>query len=171
MKKILYATLMALLITVMITSPVFASYTVSPKILAGQGIGGTYVGVVKITGNADGSITFQFMLKGGAGFCITDAAIHTGLSLADFPQNPGGAIPGQFDYQYDFGGCISNVIITIPDPAGYKDNTYIAIHVNVFGPDGFQETGWVVNCGNLEGGQFPGNNWSAWLRLPVNAWY
>lgn len=171
MKKILYATLMSLLITVMITTPVFAGYTISPKILAGQGIDGVFVGVVKITGNADGSLTFGFMLKGGQGYCIKDAAIHVGLTLADFPQNNGGAIPGQFDYKYDFGGCITNAVVTIVDPVGYKGDIYIAIHVNVIMPDGTQETGWVVRCGDLEGGQFPGKNWSAWIWFPTAAWY
>jgi hypothetical protein len=146
----------------------FAGYTISPTILAGQNIN---VGSVKITGNADGSLTFDFMLKGGQGYCITDAAIHVGLLLDDFPQNPGGAIPGQFDYKYDFGGCVSAATVTISDPPGDKGDIYIAVHVNVYGPDGQQETGWVVRCGDLEGAQFPGRNWSAWISFPADAWY
>lgn len=171
MKKILYATLMALLITAIITTPVFAGYTISPKILAGQS---NFVGVAKITGNADGSLTIEFMVSGGEGYCITDAAVHVGLTLADFPTNKGGAIPGQFDYQYDFGGCTAHPpTITIADPVGYKGDIYLAIHVNVYNiymPD-YQDTGWIVRCGNLEGANFPGNNWSAWIFMPAEVWY
>lgn len=168
MKKLLHSLFVAGLLTVLVVTPVLASYTISPRLLAGQTL---FAGVVKVTGNADGSITFAFMLRSGAGWCMTDAAIHIGESLDDFPQNSGGAIPGQFDYQYDFGGCVTGATITIADPPGFKGDLYLAIHANVFGPDGVQQTAWVVNCGDLEAGQFPGSNWSAYFRLPANAWY
>lgn len=175
MKKILYATVMALIITAMVATTVFASYIISPRILFGQTLFG---GVVKVTGNSDGSITLDYMIAGGQGWCMTETAIHVGLSLDDFPMNSGGVIPGQFDFKYDFGGCITGFTTTIfPDPIepqwAYLDSVYIAIHVvgdnATLGKYG--ETGWVVNCGNLEGGQFPGRNWSAYFRLPSNAWY
>lgn len=173
MKKPIYALFIVLALTALIVTPVLAGYAISPKIIVGQNIeDGMYAGVVKITGNADGSLTFVFMVKGAQGFCLTDAAIHTGLSLDDFPQNNGGAIPGQFDHQLDFNGCIAKYTYTIQDPAGeHGDNVYIAIHVNAILPDGTQETGWVVRCGDLWGAQFPGNNWSAWIMFPEVAWY
>lgn len=167
MKKLFHSLLVAGVLAVLIVTPVLAGYTISPKILAGQTI---FAGVVKITGNPDGSLTLNYMLRGGAGFCMTDSAVHVGLSLDDFPQNSGGAIPGQFDYQYDFNGCVSTFTATIADPPGYKGDVYIAIHVNVTLPDGTQETGWTVRCGDLEGGQFPGSNWSAWIWFPTAAW-
>lgn len=170
MKKILYAITMTLILSAMVTTTVFAGYTISPKILAGQGDALDFEGVIKITGNADGSLTFYPMLK--TGWCVTDMAIHIGLSLDDFPQNDGGAIPGKFDYQYDFGECITRVpAFSIADPPGDKGDIYIAIHMNVYGPDGVQETAWVVRCGDLEGAQFPGANWSAWMFFPAAAWY
>lgn len=168
MKKGTVVSLLVTLLLVLLPLTAFAGFTISPTILAGQT---TNVGVVKITGNADGSLTLVYMLKGAQGWCMTDSAVHLGLALDDFPQNPGGAIPGQFDYQYDFGGCVKTATVTIPDPPGDKGNVYIAIHLSVYGPGGVQETGWVVRCGNLEGGQFPGSNWSAWLLFPSNAWY
>ncbi len=168
MKKGTWISIAVTLLLILLPMTTFASYTISPQIMAGQN---QSAGVVKITGNPDGSLTLVYMLKGGAGWCMTDSAVHTGLTLDDFPQNSGGAIPGQFDYQYDFGGCVKGATVTIADPAGYKGDLTIAIHVNVIGPDGQQETGWVVRCGNLEGGQFPGSNWSAWLLFPAAAWY
>lgn len=173
MKKLKYALIIAVLVAVFATTTVFAGTVISPKILAGQGVGGVFVGVAKITGNADGSLTIDFQLKGGQGYCITDAAIHVGLSLDDFPTNNGGAIPGQFDYKYDFGGCVSKATVTIADPPGDKGDIYLAIHVNVYNrydPE-YQDTGWIVRCGNLEGAQFPGNNWSAWIFFPDAAWF
>lgn len=174
MRKALYSILVTVILSVLIFTTAFAGDVVAPKIVAGKGKVGSdgYVGIVRVTGNPDGSLTLDFRLKRPEGFCITDAAVHTGLSLDDFPQNKGGAIPGQFDYKYDFGGCVFQVTKTIEDPAGeWGDFLYIAIHVNVYGPDGQQNTGWVVNCGKLEGGQFPGKNWSAFFRFPANAWF
>lgn len=166
MKKGMLVSVLVALLLALLPLTTFASFTISPAILAGQT---TNVGVIKITGNADGSLTLTYMLK--AGWCMTNSAVHLGLSLDDFPQNAGGAIPGQFDYQYDWGGCVKAATVTIQDPPGDKGNVYIAVHLNLYGPNGQQETGWVVRCGNLEGGQFPGSNWSAWLLFPANAWY
>jgi hypothetical protein len=172
MKMRLYSFIIAGLLLVLIVTPVLAvdtidpGYTVSPRILAGQT---EFAGVLKVTGNADGSITLDYMLRGGAGWCMTETQIHMGTSLSDFPQNNGGAISGQFDYKYEFDTCITDWSITIPTDF-HGQLVYIAVHVDVIGPDG-EETGWVVNCGNLEGGQFPGNNWSAYFQLPRNAWY
>jgi hypothetical protein len=165
MKKRLYSLIIAGLLMVLIVTPVLAGYTISPRILAGQN---EFAGVLKVTGNSDGSITIEYMLRAGAGWSMTESAVHLGLSLDDFPQNKGGAIPGQFDYQYDFEGCVTSATKKIETPY-YGKSVYIAVHVVVIGPDG-EETGWVVNCGDLEGGQFPGSNWSAWFKLPANAW-
>jgi hypothetical protein len=167
MKMRLYSFIIAGLLLVLIVTPVLAGYTISPTILAGQT---TNVGVVKVTGNADGSLTLVYMLKGGQGWCMTETQVHVGLSLDDFPQNNGGAIPGQFDYKEQFDPCTSNFTLVIYDPPGDKGDVYIAIHLVVIGPGGQEETGWVVRCGNLEGGQFPGNNWSAWILFPAAAW-
>ncbi len=166
MKRVLFSLFILFLLTTLITTTAFAG-SVSPTILAGKTIN---VGTANVTGNPDGSFTIRLFIR--QGYCLTDAAIHSGLSLADFPQNRGGAIPGQFDYKNDFGGCVSHPpTITIDDPAGgFGDKVYIAIHVNVYGPDGQQNTGWVVRCGNLEGGQFHGKNWSAYFIFPANAW-
>ena len=165
MKNFIRASIIAGLVAVLITVPVMAGFTISPQILAGQS---EFAGVVKITGNTDGSMTFLFMLKGGEGYCMTEAQLHAGLSLDDFPTNRGGAIPGQFDYKYTFESCISSFQVTI-DPPGEKGDLYLAIHMVVMTPDG-EETGWVVRCGDLIGAQFPGKNWSAWIYFPEQTW-
>lgn len=166
MKKILFALLVSGILTSLLVFPA-AAYTISPKILAGQN---TFVGVVKITGNADGTMTLNFMLQGGLGYCMTEWAAHAGATLDDFPTNDGGAIPGQFDYKSTFSGCVTRDSLIIDPPGGFGDDVYLAIHVVVNGPDMVGETGWVVRCGDLEGAQFPGNNWSAWILYPAKAW-
>ncbi len=167
MKKVVYSLLVALLLIGLVETTAMASYGIEPKIIAGQN---EWVGGVHTTGNWDGSITLNFKMKDG--HCITDAAVHTGLSLSDFPQNRGGAIPGQFDYKYDFHGCVTSVSRTIADPAGkWGDPVYIAVHVNVIHPDGREDTGWTVYCGQLSTQQFAGKNWSGWYLLPADAWF
>lgn len=169
MKKILHILFVVGVLTAMITTPVLAGTTISPRLLAGQT---NFAGVIKVSGYPD-YLHFVFTIRGGAGWCMTDAAIHVGLSLDEFPQNAGGAIPGQFEFQYDFGGCIVGATIDVPitGRGWYGNWIYVAVHANVIGPDGQQETAWTVNCGDLEGNQFPGNNWSAYFRYPANAWY
>jgi hypothetical protein len=102
---------------------------------------------------------------------MTESAVHVATSIVDFPQNNGGAIPGQFDYKTDHDGCVTSFTYEIPvDSTWYGMQIYIATHAVVIGPDGVEETAWAVNCGNLEAGQFPGNNWSAYTEFPANAW-
>lgn len=167
MKKLGYSVIVVLLMTVMITSTALAGHTISPTILAGKN---ENAGVVKITGNSDGTMTLEWMLTGGKGYCMTEWAVHAGASLDDFPTNKGGAIPGKFDYKSHFSGCIAKDSLTIDPPGGKGDPVYIAIHIVVITPDGDEETGWVVRCGDLEGGQFPGKNWSAWLLFQGSDW-
>jgi hypothetical protein len=125
---------------------------------------------VKASGD-ESFITLEFMLRAGEGFCITESSAHVGLSLDEFPQNPGGAIPGQFDFKTDHDGCVTSFTYQIPvQTAWYGNPVLIATHAVVVTPDGDEETGWAVNCGNLEGGQFPGKNWSAYFVFPANAW-
>jgi hypothetical protein len=167
MKKVTYSLFIAALLAILVTSTALAGYTISPRLLAGQT---GFAGVVKITGDAD-FLTIEFQLRSGAGWCLEESAVHVGLSLDDFPQNHGGVIPGQFDYKADH-NCASGFTYQIPtDNAWYGNQIYIATHAVVTGPDGQQETAWAVNCGNLEGGQFPGKNWSAYIIFPANAWY
>jgi hypothetical protein len=167
MKKFIYSLFITGLLAVLVVTPVLAGYTISPRLLAGQT---QFAGVIKVTGDAN-FLTFEFQIRAGAGWCMEDFAIHIGDSLDDFPQNAGGAIPGQFDYQVDPAGCVTGFTYQIPTNGWYGQWIYIAVHANVYGPDGVQETAWTVNCGNLEGGQFPGTNWSAYFRFPANAWY
>jgi hypothetical protein len=163
MKKLLYSIVLVLALTALIAVPVFAATTISPTILVGQH---ENAGSVKITRNGDGTMTLEWMLKGGQGYCMTEWQVHAGASLADFPTNKGGAIPGQFDYKSSFTGCVARDTLTIDPPGDVTDDVFLAVHIVVITPDGDEETGWVVRCGDLEGAQFPGRNWSAWVYFP-----
>lgn len=167
MKKLI-SSLMIVVLLAAIPTTAFAGFTISPRLLAGQA---GFAGVVKITGDAN-FLTVEYMLRSGAGWCLTESAVHVGDSLDDFPQNKGGVIPGQFDYKTDHDGCVKGFTYQIPvDPAWYGKEIFIATHGVVTTPDGGEETAWAVNCGNLAGGQFPGSNWSAYIIFPANAWY
>ncbi len=172
MKKILYSSLIALLVLMMMTISASAGATFGAKIIAGQQY---YIGTFWVSGNADGSLTLQLDMTTNdvGGWCITDAAIDVATSLSDIPQNKGGAIPGKFDYKFNFGGCINGYRTIHIDKGDWNhgDLLYIAIHVNAYGPDGQQETGWAVNCGQLQSLQFPGKNWSGYAWLPAEFWY
>jgi hypothetical protein len=163
-KSAVSLTIVALLVA--LTTTTALAYPIQPRLLAGQS---GFAGVVRITGDAN-FLTVTFMLRSGQGWCLEESAVHVGLSLDDFPQNKGGAIPGKFDYKADH-DCARGYTYVIPvDPAWYGNQLYIAAHAVVIAPDGTRETGWAVNCGNLEGGQFPGRNWSAYIIFPANAW-
>lgn len=166
MKKIAYSLIVVFLLTAMVVSTALAGYTISPALLAGKH---GFAGVVKISGDAD-FLTVTFMLRSGAGWCLQESHVHVGSSLSDFPQNKGGAIPGQFDYKASH-ECASSYTLQIPVQAGwYGNQIFLATHAVVKTPDGTEETSWAVNCGNLEAGQFPGKNWSAYIIFPANAW-
>jgi hypothetical protein len=167
MKRATYLSILVILLLAVLPVTAFAGYTISPRLLAGQT---EFAGVVKITGDHDWLVV-EFMLRAGAGWCMTESAVHVGLSLDDFPQNSGGAIPGQFDYKAVHDPCTSKYTYRIPVQGDwYRNQIYIATHAVVIGPDGEEETAWAVNCGDLEGGQFPGSNWSAYITFPANAW-
>ena len=167
MKKLLYSLVVVFALTALIASPALAGYTISPQLLAGQSM---FAGVVKISGDTD-FLTVEFRLAGGQDWCLNESQVHVALAVEDFPQNKGGAIPGQFDYKAGH-NCVNGFTYQIPvDPSWYGQQVYIATHAVVTGPDGVEETAWAVNCGNLEGGQFPGKNWSAYTIFPANAWY
>jgi hypothetical protein len=86
-----------------------------------------------------------------------------GETLADFPQNRGGPIPGHFDYKTDHDGCIRNFSYDIKPGWKDGDNILIAAHAVVIGPDGQEETGWGVQCGKVPVWQFPGANWATYM--------
>lgn len=163
MKKSAVSLTIVALLVALSTATVFG-YPIGPTLLAGQT---ARAGHVRITGNAD-SLTVEFRMV--RGWCLEKTHVHVGLSLDDFPQNKGGAIPGKFDYKADH-DCARGFTHNIPLQDGWYGNAvFIATHAVVTGPDGQRETGWAVNCGNLEGGQFPGRNWSAYIVFPANAW-
>jgi len=164
-KKTIVAILVAVLLLLPITA--FASYTISPTVVTW---GKVDAGVVKVTGNADGSLTLNYMLKGWDGWCMTHSSAHVGLTPQDFPLSAIGALPKEFDYQYDFGSCVSSATRTIVDPVGDKQSLYMAIYVVVVSPEGQRQTAWVVGCPCLPGGKFPGRNGSTYFVFPESAW-
>ncbi len=166
MKKLIVPLIVVALLATLFPATVSAGYTISARLLAGQT---EFAGVVRVTGDAN-LLTIEFALRGGEGWCMNESQVHVATSLDDFPQNKGGAIPGQFDYKTDH-DCVTGFTYQIPVQTGWHGNQiFVAAHAVVIGPDGQEETGWAVNCGNLEGGQFPGRNWSAFTVYPANGW-
>ena len=179
MKKITSALVIVALLTIFTASTVLAGiwqgYIISATIYGGQD---TKIGYTKIWNDED-SLNVQFMMRGGAGWCLSEYHIHVGETLYDFPYNPGGNLQvGQFDYTAELGGCATNVVVEIPladlEAKGILplDEFFMAIHIVANNwITGEEETGWAVRCGDLEGQQFPGDNWAGFIRFTPDAWY
>lgn len=175
MKKLILSIVLALLLSTIFLPAAFG-YTISPTIYIGQF---TKAGYMKITPNADGSITLEFMMKGGEGWCLTEAQVHVGTSLDDFPVNP--TRPGHFDYKL-YGPdalCTTKLTRTIypneMDPQwAHGDHIYMAIHTVVDNPflGIYDETGWTVRCGVKEEHYFEYDKWASglWLEILPYEW-
>lgn len=170
MKKLLLALVIVALFAI-VFSTTASAYTVGATLVTAQVNDPTQAeatGYVHIE-NDDDYIYVKYWMK--AGYCVYDMAVHVDQDLADFPQNNGGAIPGQFEYKYD-NGCVGEYTFKISladESLEIGDTVIIAAHGVVRFPDGTEETGWGARCGCLTGAQFPGNNWSAYIEYPVHA--
>jgi hypothetical protein len=169
MKKIFFSLLIVGMLATLFTSTVLAGYTISATLYAGQN---EVAGFVKIWNDVD-NLYVQIQMKGGAGWCLNKSQVHVATSLGDIPQNKNGnPKPGQFDYKGSH-GCSNGHTYVIPLESGWRDSSiplFIAVHTVVTGPDGVEETGWAVRCGNLGATQFPGANWAAYLVFTPDAW-
>lgn len=173
MKKVLYSLMIVLILTGVVASS--ASATVpAPTIY----VNSWKAGFLKITPHeADGSITIQYMLKGGIGWCMTASDVHVGQSLDDFPLDAAGADPDLFDFQVYDGPCVSNFSITLyPDAVDPQwaagEHIYIAVHIVANNP-GLRvqgQDGWAVRCGCIPGHIFPGTGLTLWLEIFPNEW-
>lgn len=168
MKKLLYSLFIVIAVAGVMASTVLAIPWVQPAIMVGQN---TEAGRVNIVGD-ENFLTLTFMPFVNDGWCMTETHVHAAASLEEFPQNKGGAIPGQFDFKFEHDGCITHFTLQIPvDPEWYGEDIFIAIHTVFFNRiTGEEETGWTVNCTDLWDNQFPGRNWSAYSEFPANAW-
>jgi hypothetical protein len=177
MKRITSALLVALLLLTFVTSTVMAGYVISATMYGGQTA--NKVGFAKIWNNED-TLFVEFMMRGGAGWCLTEYHVHVGATLDDFPVNAGGnLVPGHFDYVADMGGCVRGATIEIPladlEALGIfpGDEFFMALHAVVFNRyTGQEETSWSVRCGDLDGQQFPGDpGWEGYVRFTSDAWF
>jgi hypothetical protein len=176
MTRIALLSVVVALVVVLTPASVLAGYQVSPRLMAGQD---TFVGVVQISGDP-GGLTAHFMLRGGAGWCMTESAVHVvpvvagdvDAALAQIPQNRNGnPIPGHFDYKADH-DCVTDYVLSIPVDGLYGSELLFAIHAVVIGPEGQEETAWTINCGGTFGPQpLPGANWGFYALFPSGAWY
>lgn len=176
MKKIMLSIVIALLLSTMFVPAAFGR-TFGPTIYFGQDLIGGYM---RVTPNADGSITLVYMMKGSAGWCMTESAVHVGRSLDDFPTNPSGmTIPGHFDFKV-YGPdspCITRLEVTLhpyADQWSYGEHIYMAIHVVGDNPQLglYEETGWSVRCGVKAEHYFNYDMWAGglWLEIVEEDW-
>jgi hypothetical protein len=180
MKKFTLALMVATLLLAMVATSVLAGiqgYVISATFYGGQT--NNKVGFTKIWNDAD-SLNVFFMMRGGAGWCLTDFHVHVGTTLADFPFTPSGNLkPGQFDYKADLTGCVTSETLEIPlsDLAAMGilpgDEFFMAVHGVAFNRfTGQEETAWSVRCGDLDGQQFPDDSsWAGYIRFTSDAWY
>jgi hypothetical protein len=163
MKKYGFLFLIVILTASFLTTP---AYAIGPTLYAGQN---QIAGYVQITDDGT-DLTVQIIMKGGEGWCLKEASVHVADELADFPlTGSGNPKIGQFDWKIDYGdNCVNGATFVIPLPASPSNSDiYIAVHAVVVGPDGQEETGWAVRCGDLWGAQFGGSSWAAYIWYPV----
>ncbi|MFW5940658.1 MAG: hypothetical protein ACOCXI_02575 [Chloroflexota bacterium] len=175
MKRLLLVLMVVMLLTVMVTNAAMAALgPVGATFYIGQTEKAGYVAIWEevVEEGVSSILHVQYRMK--LGYCLDETHVHVGDNIADIPQNSGGAIPGQFDYQQTHDPCQTSVEYEIPiNYADFTDGTeepfpnegldaILAIH-GVVG----DETGWTVRCGNLEGAQFPGSDWSAYVWFPL----
>lgn len=128
------------------------------RLLAGQHI---EAGNVTVSNDAD-NLYVKFSTTGD--WWLKKTHLHVATSLAGIPKNPGGLIPGQFDYQTTHNPFVQEFTYTIPLtwPAGTE--LYIAAHAEVVrvvdGEVVQEETGWGE-------GEQPGRNWSMYFKYTV----
>jgi hypothetical protein len=180
MKRFTSALLIAVVMLGLMATTVFAiqGYVIGATIYGGQTA--NKVGFARIWNDAD-SLNIEIMMRGGAGWCMSEFMVHVGATLEDFPINAGGnLIPGHFDYKPELAGdCVRGHLLEIPlaDLAARGitpgDEFFMAIHIVAFNRyTGQEETGWTVRCGDLWGQQFPGDpGWEGYVRFTTDAWY
>ncbi len=159
MKNMFFALIIIVMLAALFPAMVTA-HGASPSLLAGQN---EFAGIVQVSNDAD-YLTVRYWPK--AGWCLNETHLHVADSLEAIPQNRGGAIPGKFDYKNDH-DCAREFTYVIPLDWPIGTKVYIAAHAVMTGPDG-EETAWAVRCGDLEGAQFPGANWSAYIMYMLH---
>ena len=166
MKRLLTSLLIVVLLSVAFTSTVSA-YTVTATLVTAQGQVRA-AGFVQISNDAE-NITVRYWMR--ANHCLLESHLHLAATLEEIPQNDGGAIPGQFDYK-NHHDCVREFTYEIPfADKGFEmgQTIFIAAHGVVLLPDGTtDETAWGARCGCLEGAQFPGSNWSAYIEYTIH---
>lgn len=175
MKRLLLVLVVVLMLTVVVTNSAAAALgPVGATFYLGQTEKAGYVAIWEevVEEGVSSIIHVHYRMK--LGYCLDETHVHVGDDIADIPQNSGGAIPGQFDFGQMHVPCKTSVEYLIPinyaDFTDGMDGAYphegpdaiLAVH-GVVG----EETGWAVRCGNLEGGQLPGSNWSAYIWFPL----
>lgn len=164
MKKLLLCLTMVVLVASVFAGTAFAGDAAPfvPKLVTGQQ---EIHGLVYLWTDGE-TLYVVFWVNAYENYCLQETHLHIDTDLANIPQNDGGAIPGQFEYKDDW-DCVNKVVYKIPlatEGVAVGDRVYIAAHAVVQYPDGTEETGWAVNCGDLENHQFPGSNWSAYIE-------
>ncbi len=171
MKRLLTSLLIVVLLSLAFSSTVAAQGHIQATLITTRdGTQEDAAGFVRVWNDAE-NIYVRYWMR--AGHCLLESHLHLATDLDDIPQGPGGAIPGQFEYQTKHDPCVTNFVYTIPltdigdEGVGARDTVFIAAQAVVRLPDGTVETAWGVNCGNLDAQQFPGANWSAYIKYHV----
>lgn len=176
MKKIMLSVVIALMLLSTMFVSAASARTIGPTIFFGKDEIGGYV---RITPNADGSITLLYMMRAGIGWCMTESHVHVGRSLDDFPTSP--TRPDDFDFLVygPDGLCTPRKSFTLhPDSVDpqweYGDHIIMAIQVVATNQwlGLVDETGWTVRGGQTEDHFFNGSSWTngLWLEIFPDDW-
>ena len=124
------------------------------------------VGEVKVWIDDDGDLWVRY--EAFDGYCLQETHVHVAYTLDGIPQRNGNPVPGQFASKHDELGCVRYDYHEFEGPWD-SGPLYIAAHASVGKPDDpyWEETAWGVICGNIDGYQFPGANWAAYILYQV----
>jgi len=144
MKKIVFWPMIAAVFIMLYPAAGLAATEESPFVspmLAGQTIP---VGEVRVW-NDDMNVYVKYVIT-NPDWCMTETHLAVEQNLEDIPQNPGGPIPGQFEYSDEL-DCAPEHIYTIPFTSG--NQVYIAAHAAVETVCGYEDPDLALFAGTL----------------------
>lgn len=146
MRKIIFLPLIAAVFMMLLPAAGVAATEEFPLVsplLAGQTIP---VGEVRVW-NDDMNVYVKYVMT-NPDWCLIETHLAVEKNLADIPQNPGGPIPGQFEFK-DPVDCAPEQLYTVPLSWASATQVYIAAHAVVQTICGYEDPDLALFAGML----------------------
>lgn len=122
----------------------------------------TRVGHLSVWDQGNGTIKATFVAH--EGYELLETHLEVAPNLDAVPHNPGGPIPGRFDFGTEHSPAVTSATY-YASIAGLPSNYIVVGHVvmrNI--ATGQVETGWVTDC-NIAAWEYPGSNWARFVLM------